>query len=132
MRKTDADSSGHTMAQRRGAQALRVGGVVGLALTALVIALVARHGALTERADAGPSGVTLSSSRLGARAAAAATRDSLATPRQIVRPPEPRRASEKEALRVGGVVRRRRRRGNGNGNPRRLESRRRARGGVPE
>ena len=97
MRKTDADSSGHTMAQRRGAQALRVGGVVGLALTALVIALVARHGALTERADAGPSGVTLSSSRLGARAAAAAaTRDSLATPRQIVRPPEPRRASEKE------------------------------------
>jgi glutamine cyclotransferase len=97
MRKTDADSSGHTMAQRRGAQALRVGGVVGLALTALVIALVARHGALTERADAGPSGVTQSSSRLGARAAAAAaTRDSLATPRQIVRPPEPRRASEKE------------------------------------
>ena len=101
MRKTDADSSGHTMAQRRGAQALRVGGVVGLALTALVIALVARHGALTERADAGPSGVTLSSSRLGARAAAAATRDSLATPRQIVRPPEPRRASE--ASRAGAA-----------------------------
>ena len=99
------------MAQRRGAQALRVGGVVGLALTALVIARVAAPRALTERADEGPSGVTsvpFSSASSAPRGRRRLAR-SLATPTD--RPPAgTRRASEPADCR-------RRRRGNGNGNP---------------